>query len=253
MDDLDKRIETLNVFLNLLDEWSQSKSSESRQEINKLRRTVEREVIEAGCFVTMTIAPPPAVGGMVMTNVNLFDMIFERVYLRSFNSRVKDMVNQTIGVIEDWKVNPPKQKKIEIKGTEYTMQKGYVFIAMPIDPLFDDVLDAIKETCGRCGLNAERVDENQANERITDRILESIQKAEFVIVDLTESRPNVFYEAGYAQGIGKLPVYIARTGTKLEFDLKDYPVIFFDTYRKLKNDLETRLRALAEKSPNKSE
>lgn len=61
--------------------------------------------------------------------------------------------------------------------------------------------------------------------------MESIQKAEYVIVDLTESRPNVFYEAGYAQGIGKIPIYIAKKGTELEFDLKDYPVIFFDSYR----------------------
>ena len=85
------------------------------------------------------------------------------------------------------------------------------------------------------------------NERITDRILESIQKAVYVIVDLTESRPNVFCEAGYAQGIGKVPIYIARNGTVLEFDLKDYPVIFFDSYRELKEKLEARLRGLSVK------
>lgn len=119
---------------------------------------------------------------------------------------------------------------------------------MPIGPAnpYDDVLDAIKETCRNCGLTAERVDEAQVNERITDRILESIQKAQYVIVDLSEARPNVFYEAGYAQGIGKLPVYVARQGTEIEFDLKDYPVIFFNSYRELKKKLEARLRGLAE-------
>jgi len=80
------------------------------------------------------------------------------------------------------------------------------------------------------------VDELQSNERITDRILESIRKAEFVIVDLTYSRPNVFYEAGYAQGIGKTPVYIAKEGTQLEFDLKDYPVIFFKNMKQLNSN-----------------
>ena len=84
----------------------------------------------------------------------------------------------------------------------------------PANP-FDDVLDAIKESCHKCGLIAERVNEAQANERITDRILKSIQKAKYVIVDLTESRPNVFYEVGYAQVIGKLPNYIAKQGTHL--------------------------------------
>ena len=99
----------------------------------------------------------------------------------------------------------------------------------------------------RCGLQAERVDEVQSNERITDRILESIRRAEYVVADLTGARPNVFYEAGYAQGLGKIPIYIARAGTKLEFDLKDYPVIFFSGMRQLKEALETRLRGLAGK------
>lgn len=128
------------------------------------------------------------------------------------------------------------------------VQENYAFVAMSIDPAnaeLEDILEAIKEGALRCGVHAERVDEYQSNERITDRILESIDKAEYIIVDLTNSRPNVFYEAGYAQGIGKTPVYIAKYGTKLEFDLKDYPVIFFKNMKQLKDSLESRIRALA--------
>jgi FKBP-type peptidyl-prolyl cis-trans isomerase 2 len=67
-----------------------------------------------------------------------------------------------------------------------------------------------------------------------------------LIVDLTRSRPNVFYEAGYAQGLRKTPIYLAREGTHLEFDLKDYPVIFFRGMKELKDNLEKRLRGLEE-------
>ncbi len=249
--DADERIEKLTTFLQLIDEWGKTHSEESRAQINRIKNAVQREVIEARCLHTMTISPPPAVGGMIMQNINPFDMIFESVYLRSLNPHVIDMVNQTIGVIEERRNEPdePEEQRNEPKMV-FQVQDGYVFVAMPIGPVnpYDDVLDAIKETCDRCGLTAERVDEAQVNERITDRILESIQKAEYVIVDLTESRPNVFYEAGYAQGIGKLPIYIAKNGTELEFDLKDYPVIFFDSYRELKGKLEARLRGVAEKS-----
>lgn len=252
MDDANKRLEKLNQFILRLDRWKKEKDPELRAEIradlNRTKAAVQREVIEAGHAKTLTIAPPPAVGGMIMRNVDPFDMIFEDVYLNSLNSHVIDMINQTIGTIEEGRDNPKEvtEKRNEPEVT-YTIQKGYVFVAMPIGPsgLFDDVLDSIKEVCDRCDLTAERVDEAQVNERITDRILESIQKAEFVVVDLTESRPNVFYEAGYAQGIGKVPVYVARTGTQLEFDLKDYPVIFFESYRELKIKLETRLQALS--------
>ena len=247
--DADERIARLKDFLRLLDEWEKSHSDKVRARINQTKNSIQREVVEAGCLYTMTISPPPAVGGMIMQNVNPFNMIFDRVYLQSLNSHVKDMINQTIGVIEERRNLPDDEtKKRNEPEIAYQVQEGYVFVAMPIGPAnpYDDVLDAIKETCKNCGLTAERVDEAQVNERITDRILESIQKAEYVIVDLTEARPNVFYEAGYAQGIGKLPVYIARTGTELEFDLKDYPVIFFESYRELKLKLEARLRGLTD-------
>jgi len=101
---------------------------------------------------------------------------------------------------------PERPTPISIHGVE----SGYAFIAMPMDPedhALIDVLDAVKESARRCGVHAERIDEPQSNERITDRILESIQRAEYVIVDLTDSRPNVFFEAGYAHGIGKIEAY----------------------------------------------
>lgn len=128
-----------------------------------------------------------------------------------------------------------------------SVKQGYAFIAMPMDPedhALVDVLEAVKEAAKKCGVHAERIDEPQSNERITDRILESVQRAEYVIVDLTKSKPNVFFEAGYAHGIGKIPIYFARYGTKIEFDLKDYPVIFFMNFMELKKSIEKRIRGL---------
>ncbi len=141
---------------------------------------------------------------------------------------------------------PERSTPISIRGVE----SGYAFIAMPMDPedhTLVDVLEAVKEAAGRCGLNAERIDEPQSNERITDRILESIQKAEYVFVDLTNSRPNVFFEAGYAHGIGKIPIYFAKQETRIEFDLKDYPVLFFRNLKELKDSIEKRIKGLRNK------
>jgi nucleoside 2-deoxyribosyltransferase len=92
------------------------------------------------------------------------------------------------------------------------------------------------------------VDEQQRNERITDRIIESIDRAEFVICDLTHARPNVYFEAGYAHGRGKVPIYIAREGTEIHFDIKDYPVIFFGSVRELKKELNERLKGVAKRA-----
>ena len=250
---IEEKIAKLKNFKRSVLEWSASyenpkRRDELRSYINQNKIWVRQEVIEARCLHTLTIGPPPAVGGLVMKNVDPFDMLFNAPYGMSLVSNVTDMVDQTIGVLNtpvDQGSVPDQVPKIEVETEE-----NYAFVAMAIDPenaALEDVLDAIKEGAARCGILAERVDEVQSNERITDRILESIDKAEYVIVDLTHLKPNVFYEAGYAQGIGKIPIYIAKDGTKLEFDLKDYPVIFFKNMKQLKDNLEQRLRALASK------
>ncbi len=127
------------------------------------------------------------------------------------------------------------------------IEEGLVFIAMPMAKNFNDTHDAIVEAASNCGLVAKRIDDDQSNERITKRMMDYLHRCEFVVADLTGARPNVFYEAGYAEGQGKIPVYIAREGTALEFDVKDYTVIFFDTHRQLKLDLADRFRALIAK------
>jgi nucleoside 2-deoxyribosyltransferase len=111
----------------------------------------------------------------------------------------------------------------------------------PSDPSLEDVLDAIKEGSKKSDVIAERIDDHGSNDPITARMLKAIEEAEFVVVDLTYMRPNVFYEAGYAQGLGKTPIYLARQGTEIPFDVKDYPVILYPNMRELKILLAERL------------
>ena len=121
------------------------------------------------------------------------------------------------------------------------------FVAMSMDPenpQLEDVLDAIKNGARECGVVAERIDEQTSNERITDRMIEAIRRAEFVIVDLTYAKPNVYYEAGYAQGFGKTPIYVASKSTAIHFDVRDYPVVFFANMKGLRTALAERLRAV---------
>ena len=252
--DVEERIEKLRAYREGVVLWDDSKDRdvlhEVRRLLNEKKAAVLRDVVEAGCLKTLTISPPPAIGGFIMRNVNPFDAMFNPPYGMKLVPDVLDMIDETIGIMSTPEFQT-QAEEIEIPSVrvEDELQPGYTFIAMPMDPddaQLEDVLDAIKEACTRCGLNAERVDEPESNDRITDRILESIRRAQYVIVDLTHSKPNVFYEAGYAQGRGKTPIYVARHGTPLEFDLKDYPVIFFRNMKQLKDALERRIRGLAD-------
>ena len=248
---VEERIDRLQQHKDASISWNNSsdfrEQTTLRSFLNQNKNAVKRDVREAGCYKTMTISPPPAVGGLVMRGICPFDMMFSRPYMSNLVPYVVDMIDEAIGVMSS---SDFIESASEDTST-YVVQDydaGYAFVAMPIDPddvELEDVLDSIKEACSRCGINAERVDEPPTSERITDRVLESIRRAEYVIVDLTNSKPNVFYEAGYAQGRGKTPIYIAREGTNLEFDLKDYPVIFFRNMKQLKEKLEKRLRGLS--------
>ncbi len=162
--------------------------------------------------------------------------------LRDFIETVSsnDLKEQLLTEFEALKQYPSAETEVEIT-------PNYAFIAMSMDPNnpeLEDVLDAIKYGANKCGVSAERVDEVQTNERITERTLESIITAEYVVVDLTCSRPNVYYEAGFAQGLGKTPIYVAKKGTEIHFDVKDYPVILYSNFRELKDSLAERLRAI---------
>lgn len=248
----ENKIKQLEEFIGLLDQISYdfmgdiTVSRDLRSQITRQKNTVRQIVIEAKAHRTFTIGPPPAIGGLVLKNFDPFEYIFNPPYRHSLVPDLIDMINEAIGnihagVFDVVQVNEQIERP--------AIRSKYAFVAMAIDPgspELVDVLDTIKIACKELGIDAERVDEQQANERITDRIIESIKVAEFVIVDLTFGRPNVYYEAGFAHGLGKLPIYIARAATKLEFDIKDYPVIFFSNLRELRVGLQVRLKSIAE-------
>jgi hypothetical protein len=132
----------------------------------------------------------------------------------------------------------------------FPVQKGYTFIVMamkPDDPALDDIKDAIVEACQGFGLQAERIDDVQNTAKVTDTMIECLRKAEVVIADLTHNRPNCFYEAGYAHGLDKKIIFLARKDTDLHFDIKDYPVIFYDNMKRLREQLSDRLSAVLDR------
>jgi hypothetical protein len=108
-------------------------------------------------------------------------------------------------------------------------------------PELIDAYETFKAVTESFDYECERVNHETAGERILPDILERIRRAAFTIVDLTELRPNVFYELGYADGRGKKVVVTAKEGTELPFDVKDIPTIFWSGQTQLRKDLEKRI------------
>jgi len=153
-----------------------------------------------------------------------------------------------------------------------TRAGNQAFIAMwfhgEMNCLFDEALQPALRACGYAPY---RVDREQHNNKIDDEIIANIRKSRIFVGDLTGMRPNVFYEAGFANGLG-IPVLLtcnesysgsfvaavpdAATDPSVErkpwfkqvadsaFDVRQYLIVPWSTPADLATKLENRIRAL---------
>jgi hypothetical protein len=102
MQDIEVRIKILTCFRDAVREWSSGKQTdELRSYINRNLMAVQTAVKDVGTFQTITVGPPPAIGGgLVLADQNPFLHIFRSLYGRSVIPMVVDMIEQAIGVYE---------------------------------------------------------------------------------------------------------------------------------------------------------
>jgi hypothetical protein len=103
------------------------------------------------------------------------------------------------------------------------------FVIMPFhDDLMPVYQAAIKPACQQTGFKAVRVDELKGMYNINREIIEHIFASEVIIADLTNWRPNVFYELGVAHAIANKTVMIINKKDEIPFDVKIYSCIQYE-------------------------
>lgn len=88
--------------------------------------------------------------------------------------------------------------------------------------------------------------------KIDDEIISQIRKSRFLVADFTGHRGGVYFEAGFAMGLG-LPVFwtCRRDQMKeLHFDIRQYNCIDWNTLDELAERLQRRVEAVIGKGPN---
>ena len=71
------------------------------------------------------------------------------------------------------------------------------------------------------------------------------------ICDLTGERPNVYYELGYAHGVGNESsdiLLIAKEGTNIHFDIASFRVNFYRSTEHLRTILNVNLKRMIEET-----
>jgi nucleoside 2-deoxyribosyltransferase len=116
--------------------------------------------------------------------------------------------------------------------------------------LQDHYEHGIKPVVTECGFECIRADEVEHNDRITDKIVGLMRGASFLIADLTDEKPNCYYELGYVHALQKNVIHTINKESALHFDVKDYNFIVYDRLNDLRERLKQRIEATIETKTN---
>jgi nucleoside 2-deoxyribosyltransferase len=123
---------------------------------------------------------------------------------------------------------------------------GSCLVAMAFDPAMDAAYETgIKPAVVTdCGFDVIRVDKVQFNDSINDRIIVGIRTAQFVIADVTLQRNGVYFEGGYAMGLGRPVIWMVRKDDlqNVHFDTKSLNHIVWEDVHDLRTKLAIRIQ-----------
>ena len=128
------------------------------------------------------------------------------------------------------------------------------FVAMWFDNSMDAIYNhAIAPAIQAAGYEPYRIDRDNFLNKIDDEIIAQIRQSRFIVADFTHDqkgsvRGSVYYEAGFAHGLGIPVIFTAHEDADLHFDTRQFPHILWKPtdLNALKHELTYRLLALPE-------
>lgn len=158
---------------------------------------------------------------------------------------------QTLGYLSS---DPSQVYRIEAKGWEKVSalrragatERKQAFVAMWFSTESDAIYrDGIAPALAELSMTPVRIDQREHNNKICDEIIAEIKRSKFVIADFTGNRGGVYYEAGYAHGLGKPVIWTVRVDhlSDVHFDTRQYNHITYSNAMELKERLFNRIRA----------
>jgi hypothetical protein len=97
------------------------------------------------------------------------------------------------------------------------------------------------------GFSMMRIDMKEFNDKVCDHIITEIRRSRFVIADVTRHRRAVYFEAGYAMGLGLPVIWTCREDQVKKigynFDTRQYKHIVWKAPQDLREQLKYRILA----------
>lgn len=135
----------------------------------------------------------------------------------------------------------------QIDLTENGVNSNNCFIAMSFGAGMNKIRDSIKKVVNETGFNALIIDELHIDphKTINDEIIANIKKSKFCISDFTEQKDGVYFEAGFALGLGLKVIYTCHEKwfKKSHFDTNHFPHIIYKDNQELESKLKMKIEA----------
>lgn len=136
------------------------------------------------------------------------------------------------------------------------------FVAMWFDPSMDAVWrEGIQPAIIGAGYDPVRLDEHEHANDVNDEIIAQIRRSRFLVADFTcpagaegaLARGGVYFEAGFAQGLGIPVVWTCRKDCVelAHFDVRQFNFIDWETPEELRGRLASRISAVIGDGPGR--
>ncbi len=122
------------------------------------------------------------------------------------------------------------------------------FVAMWFDPEMESAwIDGIDKGIRDAGYDPVRIDKVEHNNKIDDEIIAAIRRAKFLVTDFTGHRGGVYFEAGFAMGLGIPVIWLCREDhlEGAHFDTRQYNFVVWKQgeHKELAARLRNRIEA----------
>lgn len=133
-------------------------------------------------------------------------------------------------------------------------QSVTAFVAMSFDQdMVDAYVHGVDPGVQAAGYRPMRIDRKEHANSISDEIMAEIRRARFVVADYTKANNGVYFEAGFAIGLGILVIPTCRKDhlSTLHFDIRHINTLSWESPAELANALAKRISAIIGDGPLK--
>jgi hypothetical protein len=156
------------------------------------------------------------------------------------------------GTSSNVELTPRGIMQVEEWGRSYAASRQG-FVAMWFDASTNDAwFNGFDPGIRNAGYLPYRIDKTDYIGGVSDEIMAQIRQSRFVVADYTGQRNGVYFEAGFAAGLGLrvIPTCRADEVEKLHFDIKHLNTLLWNTPAELVDGLNRRIRAVVGVGPH---